>query len=80
MTWQQQFFDGAPHKVEVSPQKIATQRFLPLRVKREIEAERVAPPLTVRLTALTYFTGIVVIGLLSGLALYRRFSLRSSNG
>lgn len=80
LTWQQQFFDGAPHKVEVevSPQPGSARQFLPFRVKREIEVEGVAPPLPVRLTALAYFTGIVVIGLLSGLMLQRRSSLRSS--
>jgi len=82
LTWQQQFFDGAPHKVEVevSPQKSAVHQFLPFRVKREIEVEGVAPPLTVRLTGLAYFTGIVVIGLLTGLALQHRPSLRGRWG
>lgn len=82
LTWQQQFFDGAPHKVEVevSPQKSAVRQFLPFRVKREIEVEGVAPPLTVRLTGLAYFTGIVVIGLLTGLALQHRPSLRGRWG
>ena len=80
LKWQQQFFDGAPHKVEVevSPQKSAVHQFLPFRVKREIEVEGVAPPLTVRLTALTYFIGFIVIGLLTGLARQRRSSLLGS--
>lgn len=75
LAWQQQFFDGAPHKVEVevSPQPKATRQFSPFRVKRELEVEGVAPPLPVRLTALAYFTGIVVIGLLIGLGLQRRW-------
>jgi len=82
LTWQQQFFDGAPHKVEVevSPQKSAVHQFLPFRVRREIEVEGVAPPLTVRLTGLAYFIGIVVIGLLTGLALQHRPSLRGRWG
>ena len=73
LAWQEQFFDGAPHKVEVeiSPQPNAARPFPPIAVEREIEVEGVAPPLLVRLTSLAYFTGIVTVGLLLGLALRR---------
>ncbi|MHC0067266.1 hypothetical protein ACWATR_30880 [Nostoc sp. UIC 10890] len=69
LKWQQQFFDGAPHKivVEVSPQANAERQFTQFQIQREIEVEGVAPPLFVRLIVLAYLTGILVIGLLIGL-------------
>jgi hypothetical protein len=74
LTWQQQFFDGAPHKleVEVSPQLNKAAQFQPFQASQEIEVEGVAPPLVVRLISLTYFTSIVVLGLALGLWLRRR--------
>lgn len=74
LAWQEQFFDGAPHKiaVEVSPQPNATCQFQPFQVAQEIEVEGVAPPLAIRLIVLFYFTGIVVLGLLVGLWLRSR--------
>lgn len=77
--WQQQFFDGAPHKVEVefAPQNDATE-FVPLRVTRAIEVEGAAPPLSVRLIPLTYCTGIIAIGLILGLQL-RKLPLEKLN-
>ena len=73
LTWQQEFFDGATHRVEVevSPQTIPAPQFPPFRVSRTIEVEGVAPPLRVRLTSLAYFVSIIVIGLLIGLRLKR---------
>lgn len=81
LTWQQQFFDGAPHKVEVevSPQPNALRKFHPFRVKREIEVEGVAPPLSVRLTTLALFAGIIAIGLVIGLAQKHGWGLRRMN-
>lgn len=72
--WQQQFFDGAPHKVEVevSPQPNAARSFQPFQVAQEMEVEGVAPPVPVRLIVLAYFTAIVVLGLVIGLLLRRR--------
>ena len=72
--WRQQFFDGAPHKVEVqvSPKLNAAHQFQPFRVAQEIEVEAVAPPLQVRLIGLAYFTGIIVLGLALGLWIRRR--------
>ncbi len=77
LTWEQQFFDGAPHKVEVevSPQPQAKLQFSPLRVAKEIEVEGVAPPLALRLIVLGYFTSIIVLGLLLGLGLKSRLNL-----
>lgn len=74
LTWQQQFFDGATHKleVEVSPQPNTARQFQPFKASQEIEVEGVAPPITVRLIGLAYFTGIVVLGLAIGLWLRRR--------
>jgi hypothetical protein len=72
--WFSQFFDGAPHslEVEVSPQLNASRQFQPFEVKQEIEVEGVAPPLYVRLIALAYLTAIVVLGLIIGLVIQRR--------
>jgi hypothetical protein len=69
LAWQQQFFDGAPHKleVEVSPLPNTALQFQPLQANKVIEVEGVAPPLAIRLIVLTYFTGIVVLGLALGL-------------
>lgn len=80
LSWQQQFFDGVPHQVtvEVSPQPNAEQQFEPFQVQREIDVDGVAPPLFVRLLALAYFTGILVIGLAIGLGL-RRIRPRPEN-
>lgn len=69
LIWQQQFFDGTPHRVEVEvfPQPQAPVQFSPLRVVKNIQVEGVAPPLPVRLIVLAYLTSIIVLGLLLGL-------------
>ena len=74
LKWEQQFFDGAPHKitVEVSPQSQAQQQFSPLKVVKQIFVEGVAPPLQSRLIVLGYFTSFIVLGLVIGLQLRRR--------
>lgn len=71
--WQQQFFDGAPHKVVaiVSPLTNSGLQFTPIEVGETLEVEGVAPPLQVRLTSLTYFVGMVALGLLTGLFIRR---------
>jgi hypothetical protein len=81
LTWEQQFFDGAPHKieVEVSPQPQATRQLSPLRVAKVIEVEGVAPPLKLRLIVLAYFTSIIVLGVVIGLKLRRRSVWRYEN-
>ncbi len=73
LTWEQQFFDGAPHtvEVEVSPQPEAEVQFSPLRVVQDVDVEGVAPPLQGRLIVLAYFTSFVVLGLVFGLRLRR---------
>jgi hypothetical protein len=79
LTWQQQFFDGAPHtvQVEVSPQVGATRQFSPFQVSQEIEVAAVAPPLHVRLITLAYMTSILGLGLGLGIKIRRspQFSL-----
>ncbi|MEH2178922.1 hypothetical protein [Nostoc sp.] len=79
LTWEQEFFDGAPHSivVEVGPQANATRQFQPFQVAENIPVEGVAPPMSVRLISLTYFTGIVIIGLLLGLWLRHRRTSRT---
>lgn len=79
--WQQQFFDGAPHsiEVEVAPQSDSPRQFQPFQVAQNIPVEGVAPPMFVRLISLTYLTGIVGIGLLLGLWLQRRRTQQSSS-
>jgi hypothetical protein len=76
--WQQQFFDGAPHRIEVeiAPQPNANRQFKPFRVAQTIAVEGVAPPLQVRLISLAYFTGLVGFGLLVGLGLQRQRTQR----
>jgi hypothetical protein len=75
LSWQQGFFDGAPHniEVEVSPQPNSTRKFQPFWVRREIEVEGVAPPLLVRLISLAYFSAIALFGLVLGLWLRKRW-------
>ena len=73
LSWQEQLFDGAPHKIEVqvSPRPNGRQ-FKPLLASRRIEVEGIAPPLSVRFIGLLYFTGILSLGLIAGLWLQRR--------
>ncbi|HBB31698.1 MAG TPA: hypothetical protein DDZ80_11200 [Cyanobacteria bacterium UBA8803] len=69
--WQQQFFDGTTHKieVEVAPHPKAVRQFQPFQISKTIAVEAVEPPLYIRFIALAYMTGIVAIGLLIGLKL-----------
>ncbi|AFY74136.1 hypothetical protein Syn7502_02121 [Synechococcus sp. PCC 7502] len=69
LTWQEQFFDGAPHKVEVevSPRLGSDLQFEPFQVSREIEVEGIAPPMSVRFIGLFYFTIVLALGLIAGL-------------
>lgn len=68
LTWQEQFFDGAPHRVTVTvtPLDNSSQQFTQLQVSQEIEVEGIAPPLFVRFISLLYFTLIFVVGLIAG--------------
>lgn len=82
LQWQEQFFDGAPHQidVEVAPQPTSVRQFQPFQVSQTLEVEGVAPPLSVRLITLAYMTGIVAIGVLLGLGLSQKLMLRNSSG
>ena len=61
LAWQEQFFDGAPHKIEVkvSPQSNGKKQFQPFQVTKEIEVKGIAPPMSVRLISWLYFTGVL---------------------
>ncbi|OKH50274.1 hypothetical protein NIES2101_19805 [Calothrix sp. HK-06] len=74
LTWQEQFFDGAPHKieVEVTPANASSRQFQPLKVEKEVEVEGIAPPLYTRFISLFYFTSIVGIGMAIGLWLQHK--------
>lgn len=78
VAWQEQFFDGAPHRIEVavSPSPNSQRQFQPFQVSREIEVEGIAPPMSVRLVGLLYFTGVLALGLVVGLGLQQRRSQR----
>lgn len=67
-SWEQQFFDGAPHRVEVeiAPRAGSSQPFQPIRVAQVVDVEGIAPPLTTRLTSLAYFMGILGVGFTIG--------------
>lgn len=73
LAWREQFFDGAPHQIEVkvSP-KADGRQFQPFQVTKEIEVEGIAPPLLVRFVGLIYFTGVLTLGLILGLWLQKR--------
>lgn len=74
LSWQEQFFDGAPHKiaVQVSSQLNGKRQFQPFLVSREIDVEGIAPPMSVRFIGLLYFTGVLALGLMAGLWLQHR--------
>jgi hypothetical protein len=78
LTWRQQFFDGSTHRVsvQVAPRLGATRQFVPFEVSKDIDVEGVAPPLSVRLIALGYFTSVYVIGMFVGFGL--RQSIKKS--
>lgn len=67
LTWQQQFFDGAPHQVAVNVLPQPSRQFQPFRVAKAIEVMGVALPLLTRLITLFYLTVFLLIGLAIGL-------------
>ncbi len=81
LNWQQQFFDGAPHKleVEVIPNS-ANSEFKPVVATEEIEVAAVATPLVTRLISLGYLVATVIVGLAIGLTTRRRTLKRQLNG
>jgi hypothetical protein len=74
LVWQEQLFDGAPHKikVKVSPQTNSKRQFQPFQATKEIEVKGIAPPISVRLVGLFYFTGVLALGMIAGLWIKRR--------
>jgi hypothetical protein len=74
IAWQEQFFDGAPHRVdiEISPKPNAKKLFQPFQATQEIDVAGVEPPAFVRIIGLAYFTGVVALGTLLGLWLQHR--------
>jgi hypothetical protein len=79
-SWEQGFFDGAPHKltIEIAPQTNASRQFTPFQVQRQIDVEGVAPPFMVRFISLAYMTAFVIVGLLVGLRLRERQKINYS--
>lgn len=73
LTWQPQFFDGAPHRVmaTVSPTPNSPS-FAPIQVAHDVDVHGIAPPLLTRFITLIYFTAIFIVGLVSGLLIRRR--------
>lgn len=74
LTWQEQFFDGAPHKVEieVSPSPTSKRQFQSFQANQEIDVSGIAPPMLVRFIGLFYFTAVLVFGMIAGLLLQQR--------
>ncbi|WP_413175513.1 hypothetical protein [Anabaena azotica] len=66
LVWRSQFFDGAPHKVEV---EVSSSQFLPVKVAQLVEVEGIQPPMLTRLISLFYLTAIVGIGMIIGLVM-----------
>jgi hypothetical protein len=66
LSWQQQFFDGSPHLVQVTVQSQALRQLQPFQITQQIEVEGVAPPTVTRLITLFYFTSILLVGLAIG--------------
>jgi hypothetical protein len=69
LVWQEQFFDGSPHKVEVEaiPNPGSNRQFPSVKVAQSVEVEGIAPPIYIRFIGLFYFTAIVGIGMAIGL-------------
>jgi hypothetical protein len=78
LTWQEQFFDGSPHKVEVAvlPNPNSNRQFASFLANQEVDVENVAPPIFIRLIGWFYFTSVLVLGLGAGLWLQKRRSQR----
>ncbi|MBN3958069.1 hypothetical protein [Nostoc sp. NMS8] len=74
LIWQEQFFDGSPHTIEVEATPIAgsNRQFTPVKVAQEVEVKAIAPPIYIRLIGLFYFTVFVGIGMAIGLLIQNR--------
>ncbi|MGB3493230.1 MAG: hypothetical protein WBA57_10915 [Elainellaceae cyanobacterium] len=75
-TWQQQFFDGAPHQiiVNVAPAPDAEGEFTPFTLAKTIDVNGVAPPVSTRMISLSYFTLFLAMGMGTGYWLKQRVS------
>jgi hypothetical protein len=63
--WQQQFFDGSPHELNVTISPNISSKSQPLQIGKAIEVEAIHPPLVTRLISLGYmlFTLTIAFGL-----------------
>jgi hypothetical protein len=77
LIWQEQFFDGAPHKVEVEAISLpeSSRQFPAVKVAQLVEVEGIAPPMYIRLIGLFYFTAIVGMGMAIGLLIQHKREL-----
>ncbi|MFM7364484.1 MAG: hypothetical protein ACKO11_08315 [Cuspidothrix sp.] len=77
LIWQEQFFDGAPHKVEVEAISVpeSSRQFPAVKVAQFLEVEGIAPPMYIRLIGLFYFTAIVGMGMAIGLLIQHKKEL-----
>jgi hypothetical protein len=77
LIWQEQFFDGSPHKVEVEAISLpeSSRQFPAVKVAQFVEVEGIAPPMYIRLIGLFYFTAIVGMGMAIGLLIQHRKEL-----
>lgn len=78
LIWQEQFFDGAPHKVEVEAISLpeSSRQFPAVKVAQFVEVEGIAPPIYIRLIGLFYFTAIVGMGMAIGLLIQHKRELQ----
>ncbi|MEI6444567.1 MAG: hypothetical protein WCO29_15875 [Nostocales cyanobacterium ELA583] len=78
LIWQEQFFDGSPHKVEVEAISLpeSQRQFPAVKIAQLLEVEGIAPPIYIRLIGLFYFTAIVGIGMAIGLLIQHRKGLQ----
>ncbi|QLE56932.1 hypothetical protein [Nostoc sp. TCL26-01] len=74
LTWQEQFFDGSLHKIEVAvnPLPGSNQQVTPLKAAQKVEVTGIAPPMYTRIISLFYFTALVGIGMAIGLFIQHR--------
>jgi hypothetical protein len=77
ITWKEQFFDGAPHQVTAT---IASSNEAVLQASQDVEVEAIAPPIYIRLISLSYYTGVFVISLLTGIWLHKRSAHQATLG
>lgn len=79
LIWKEQFFDGAPHKIEIeaTPLQNSTRQFSPIKVANLVEVVGIEPPMITRLISLFYFTAIVGIGMIIGLLIQQRKQLQT---